>query len=161
MNTHRIEPATAADLEALTDAWVRLASDQRSYGSHIEPEANREIMRATLTAHQIDDGLLVARDDARVVGFVSFSVEHGSLTLDVTRGSISNLFVEPTVREQGIGSALLEAAEAALADRGVDVVTLEAMARNETARAFYRQAGYQPHRIGFERRLSPEKNDTH
>ncbi|MFP8888778.1 GNAT family N-acetyltransferase [Natrialbaceae archaeon A-CW2] len=148
-----IERATTEDLEAVADAWVRLARDQASYGSHVLAEPNRQTMLATLGAYQVDGGLLVARETETIVGFASVTVEHGSLTLDCTRGLLSNLYVEPEYRGRGIGTALLEAAENELRERGVDVCTLEAMARNESACRFYREAGYDSFRIGFERRL--------
>ncbi|MFC7231177.1 GNAT family N-acetyltransferase [Saliphagus sp. GCM10025308] len=157
-----IELATSDDLEAVTECWVRLATDQRRHGSVVRSEANRETMRATLGAHQVDDGLLVARDGTRIIGFASFSVEHGALELACTRGFLSNLYVDPDYRGQGIGSALLEHVEASLADRGVDRLILEAMADNEAARRFYREAGYEPFRVGLERELDrPAENDTH
>lgn len=148
-----IERATTDDLEAVADAWVRLASDQATHGSHVLAEPNRETMLATLGAYQVDGGLLVARDQKTVVGFASVTVERGSLALDCTRGLLSNLYVDPAYRGRGIGTALLEAAETELRDRGVDVCTLEAMAGNEAARRFYRRAGYDSFRIGFERTL--------
>ncbi|WP_255167283.1 GNAT family N-acetyltransferase [Natrononativus amylolyticus] len=157
-----IEPATEADIDAVVDCWVRLAVDQRAYGSHVLPEANRATMRDALLGHRFADGLLVARLDGDVVGFASFSFEHGALALDATRGVLSNLYVKPPYRDRGIGSALLSAVEDALAERGADVVALEAMATNEAARRFYRRAGYEPYRISMERSLEqPAKNDTH
>ncbi|MFC6718503.1 GNAT family N-acetyltransferase [Natrialbaceae archaeon GCM10025810] len=169
----RIELATADDLEAVVDCWVRLAREQRRYGSYVLPEANRETMFQTLGAYRVDDGLLVARlegdsGDERdvereygrgVVGFTSFSIERGALELEATRGHLSNLYVVPEFRGRGIGTRLLEAVEDALADRGVDAVILEAMAGNEAARRFYGRAGYVPFRVGMERRLEDDTND--
>lgn len=160
--TVSIEPATSDDLETITDLWVQLAADQHRHGSHVLADENRETMQATLGAHLVDDGLLVARLEGGIVGFASFSVERGALELDRTRGLLSNLYVVPACRGSGVGTALLERVEAELADRSVTVLMLEAMADNDEARRFYRQAGYDPFRVGFERDLErSEKNDTH
>ncbi|SEV96464.1 GNAT family N-acetyltransferase [Natrinema salifodinae] len=181
-----IEPAARGDLDALADMWVRLARDQRTYGSAIRADANRETMRETLAAHQVNDGLLVARLGGRgaragtatatatgtetdsIVGFVSFSIERGSLDLDTTRGLLSNIYVDPAYRDRGIGAALLEAAEDALAERGADVMLLEVMADNEAARRFYRRQGYDSFRVTMGRPLEERddrgdrsENDTH
>ncbi len=94
-----VEPATPDDLEAITELWVRLARDQCSHGSYVRPDPNRTTMRETLAAYQATDGLLVARVDGEIVGFASFSVEHGEL--EATRGSLSNLYVEPDYRGRG------------------------------------------------------------
>ncbi len=157
-----IELADGDDLGAVTDLWVALARDQREHGSHVGAETNRETMYATLGAHQVDDGLLVARDGDSVVGFASFAVEHGTLELECRRGLLSNLYVEPAYRGNGIGTALLERVEERLSARGVEVCLLEAMVANEAARRFYHSAGYEPFRIGYQRRLGhSSENDTH
>lgn len=157
-----IEYASRDDLEAVTELWIRLARDQRSHDSAVLPEANRETMRETLAAYQVNDGLLVARLEDRVVGFASVTIERGSLVLDTTRGLLSNIYVDPAVRDRGIGSALLEAAEEELARQGAEVVTLEVMANNEDARRFYERHGYDPFRVTMRRSLEDRsENDTH
>ena len=158
--TPRIEPATRDDLEAVADCWVALAREQREHGSHVLPEPNREAILETLAAHQFDGGLLVARLEGELAGFATATVERGTFALDANRGVLSNLYVKPAFRSQGIGEALLEATEAFLADRDVEVVTLEAMADNEAARRFYRRHGYETYRVAMERPLADE-NDTH
>ena len=152
-----IEVATQADIESIADDWVALARDQRRHGSHVLAEPNRETMRNILAAHRVDDGLLVARLEGSIVGFVSVSLERGSLELDATRGLLSNIYVVPEYRGRDIGSALLRAAERSLADRGVDVVVLEAMAANDRARRFYERHGYDVYRVGMERELEDDR----
>ncbi|WP_121742770.1 GNAT family N-acetyltransferase [Natronorubrum halophilum] len=162
--TIEIEHASQDDIEAVTDLWVRLARDQREYESYVRAADNRETMRATLSAHQVNGGLLVARLDREVIGFTSFTIERGSLELDGTRGLLSNLYVDPAARDRGVGSALLEAAEETLREQGADVMILEVMAENEDARRFYRRQGYDTYRVAMERSLEDEgasENDTH
>ncbi|RQG90516.1 GNAT family N-acetyltransferase [Natrarchaeobius chitinivorans] len=157
-----IKPATPAELDAITELWVRLARDQRSSDSHVRAGENRATMRETLAAHQASDGLLVARLDGDLAGFASFSVERGVLELDSKRGVLSNLYVCPAYRDRGVGSALLEAVEVSLANRGVDVVLLEVMAGNVDARRFYRRSGYEAFRVTMARPLGNQsENDTH
>lgn len=156
-----VEPATEDDLDALVEAWVDLAAEQSAYGSHVLPEVNRRTIRDVFTAHRFNDGVLVARADGRLVGFATFSVERGMFELDARRGTLSNLYVLPAYRDRGIGSVLLDAVEDALARRGVEVCTLEAMAGNEAARRFYRRQGYETGRVVMERRIEGGQNDTH
>ncbi|WP_254529413.1 GNAT family N-acetyltransferase [Natrinema gelatinilyticum] len=157
-----IEPASRDDLEALAEMWVRLARDQRAYDSAVLPDANHDAMRDTLAAYRVADGLLVARLGGKIVGFVSVSIERGSLELDATRGLLSNIYVEPAVRDRGIGTALLEAAEDTLAEQGADIVLLEVMAGNDDARRFYRRRGYDEFRVTMSRPLeNRDENDTH
>lgn len=154
----RVEPATTADLDAVVDAWVALADTQRAHGSHLAAASNRETIRPLLAHHVVDGSLLVARTDNAVVGFTNVGLEDGALDSDATRGIVHNLYVEPGARGEGVGSALLDAAEALLRDRGADVIAIEAMADNADARRLYRRRGYDPHRVQFER--SVESGDS-
>jgi len=143
--------------DRLTDMWVDLARDQRSYGSHLLGPENRTVIRETVVQRIVADNLLVARREGRVVGFVMFTVEHGRYEQDVTPGLVENLYVEPTARRDGIGSALLGAAEELLIADGATVLQLEAMADNDAARQFYAAHGYTPHRLELEKST---ENDT-
>ena len=156
-----IEPATGDDVSTITDHWIRLAREQRVHGSHVLPEANRDAIFDVLGAHRVSDGLLVARLGGEIVGFASFSQERGMLAVDVSRGLLSNLYVKPGYRGRGIGSALLAAVEAALSERGVEILTLETMAANDAARRFYERNDYEAYRVALERDLRDVENDTH
>jgi len=154
----RIVPADGGDVDALADLWVRLAADQRRYDSHLLAEPNRTTIREALAQHVAVDGVRVARPDPdadAVVGFVMFGLETGRYEQDVTRGIVHNLFVEASHRGEGVGGALLDAAERRLAESGADVVALDVMVSNADARRFYERRGYDPHRIELERSLSP------
>lgn len=153
-----IEAPDTTLADEIADLWVELAIGQRDYGSHLLPEANRTRIREAVVRHAVTDSLLVARVDGELAGIVMFSVESGSYEQDVRRGIVENLFVAPAHRRETVGEQLLEAAEAALAERDVDVVALEAMVENESARSFYTELGYEPHRIEFEKAL---ESDTH
>ena len=159
METVSVEPATRADVGAIVDAWVALASDQRGHGSHLLAEANRSTVREHITHHVVADRVYVARTPSTdVVGFVQYATEVGTYRMDVDRGIIETIYVDPDHRGQGIGTQLLDRAEAALADADITVVGLEVMARNEDAQRFYRANGYAVHRVGMEK---PLENDTH
>jgi ribosomal protein S18 acetylase RimI-like enzyme len=143
-------PDTTAAGE-VTDLWVDLAEDQRDYGSHLLAAENRTRIREAVVRHIVTDSLLVARDDGDLVGFVMFSVESGSFDQDVRRGLIENLFVAESDRRETVGEQLLSAAETVLADRDVEVVALDVLYGNESARAFYDELGYEPHRLELEK----------
>jgi ribosomal protein S18 acetylase RimI-like enzyme len=200
-----IEDATAEDADAVVEMWLSLAAGQRSHGSHLCAEENREQIRDSIARHIVLDGLLIARHDPdgevapetdlgseetatddpdsdetttddpdskdvagddpdadAPVGFVMFDLETGTYAQDVSRGVVRNLYVRPPHRQAGVGAALLDAAEASLAEAGADVAALEAMADNDRARSFYADHGYTPHRVEVEKPLGATgKNDTH
>ena len=157
-------PTEAAD--AVADMWVDLATDQRRHGSHLLAEPNRGRVREAALRGIVTDSLLVATDGDDVVGFVTFDVEAGSYEQDATRGLVENLYVVPDRRGEGIGTALLAAAEDRLRERGCEAFFLEVMAANDSARRFYREAGYEPHRVQLERTAEEQdppatESDTH
>ena len=167
---YRIERPSTGTAEAVADLWVALAADQRRHGSHLLAEPNRERAREAVLRRIVTDSLLVATDGGDLVGFVTFEVESGVYEQDATRGLVENVFVVPERRGEGVGSALLAAAEARLRERGCGAFFLEVLAANEDARRFYREAGYEPHRIQFERSAtgdegvgdgSATESDTH
>ena len=152
-----IEAADRDDITTLVDLWIDLAADQRYYGSHLVPTENRSVIHEAMSQHVVTDSVLVARRNGDVVGFVTFDVESGRYRQDVSRGVVHNIYVRDDDRNEGIGYALLAAAEAELETLGVDIVSLQAMASNDRARRFYREHGYTPHRIELEK---PINGDT-
>jgi len=157
--TVEIHAAEPGESDAVAELWVSLAAGQREHGAHLRGAQNRTQIREHVAREAASDRVLVAREsgeqstEGKLVGFVTFRIGSGRYELDRTRGVLENLYVEPDHRGEGIGSRLLEAAEDRLHDRGADVVLLEAMADNERAREFYRQHGYEPFRVTFERPL--------
>ncbi|MFW6383996.1 MAG: GNAT family N-acetyltransferase [Halodesulfurarchaeum sp.] len=148
-----VNTATMADLDALVESWIALVESQRAFGSHIAGESNRTVARHLL-AEYVDAGMVaVARAEAELQGFVMFYEETGTYEQTVRRGVVENIYVRPEGRGAGIGSALLDHAEAALADRGIEVVSIAAMAENDSAIDLYEGRKYSPYRIVFERPL--------
>ena len=160
-----IELGGLSDLDAVVEAWIALAADQRQHGSQVLPEPNRNAIRGVVGSHVLHGGLLVARDEGEyaagegeqgpgdLVGFVTFGPEDGGFELDTNRGVIRHLWVREDRRSEGVGSELLDAAEQRLAERGIEQVSLEVLAENEAARRFYRERGYGTHRLELEKEL--------
>jgi len=151
----------------LGDLWVELAAEQCQHGSHLLAERNRASITENIRRAIVARGMYVARagadDDVgagpgTILGFVMFTSDTEVMATDATRGTIENLYVRPDYRDQEIGSQLIAAAEAALAERGVDVIKLEVLAANDAARRFYRRHGYEPHRVQLEK---PAESDNH
>ncbi len=95
-------------------------------------------------------GLLVGHADGRLVAAVMVGY-------DGHRGSVNYLAVEPAWRGRGVGSALMDLAEALLLERGCPKVNLQVRGDNAEVIAFYEQRGYvlEPasHAVALGRRL--------
>jgi ribosomal protein S18 acetylase RimI-like enzyme len=135
------------DADVVADLWVELARDQRTYDSYLLAGPNRQTIRESIVQRIVAEDLLVAERAGPVVGFVMFTVERGRYEQDGTTGVVENLYVDPDTRREGIGTDLLAAAERRLDEAGATRITLEAMADNDAARAFYAEHGYTPHRV--------------
>ena len=146
----------AASPDDLADLWVDLAESQRAHDSHILPADNRPRIRQSIAEHLVQDRVFVARDQGTTLGFVMFTIERAAFKQDVLRGIVENLYVRPERRSEGIGSALLSAAEESLTEQGVDAIALEVMARNEAARQFYQRAGYEARRMELEKPIGTD-----
>jgi ribosomal protein S18 acetylase RimI-like enzyme len=153
-----VEPATTGDTEALADLWVALVADQRAHGAHLLAGENRSTARDFLGQSVAGDRVHVARARGGVVGFVMFHVETGAYEQDTTRGVVDNVFVTPEYRDCGVGSRLLDAAEAALRERGAETLAISVLAANDAARRLYERRGYETQRLVLER---PAESDTH
>ncbi len=145
------------DVDTIVDLWVRLAESQRTHGSHLFGDRNRTAVRETVVQRVVAENVRIARINRQIVGFVMVTIDSGRYEQDETRGIIENIFVEPVHRSQGVGSELLDTAEELLREAGAEILALEVMADNESARQFYRAHGYAPHRIELEK---PTENDT-
>ncbi len=98
------------------------------------------------TARHPAAGARLAEDADGPAGFVIWHVETegGDYVLPANRvlGCITDLYVAPRARRQGLATRLIAAAEAHLAAHGLARVTIAALPANAAARAAYERAGY-------------------
>eukprot|EP00882_Tetradesmus_deserticola_P030220 GHRQ01033915.1.p1 GENE.GHRQ01033915.1~~GHRQ01033915.1.p1 ORF type:complete len:235 (+),score=67.45 GHRQ01033915.1:78-782(+) len=95
-----------------------------------------------------DPSLLPPGKPSRLVGVASLSFSQrgrepfSSLAPPAQQPYLSNMAVDPKVRRQGIGRAMLEACDAAAQDRGQDTVWLHVRQADAAALQLYTSYGY-------------------
>jgi len=145
-----IRPAALEDLDDLLDIYVSSAQhhvglDPEHYRVP-EPDAAADRLRGILEDDGRTSGYLAAVVDGRVVGSASIVLlpppTGGSMMAPVPSAEVG-IAVMDDARDAGVGTALMEAAEAWAADRGVRVILLDMSARNTAAQRFYERLGYQ------------------
>jgi predicted N-acetyltransferase YhbS len=127
-----IRPALPADAPALAALM-----EQLGYATSAAEMRDRlRVIRAQDLYHT-----LVAEREGRIVGMLGVRVglwyERNGYY-----GQIAALVVDQACRHQGIGTALMRAAEQWLHNRGVHVVILFSGAARAAAHAFYERLGY-------------------
>lgn len=91
--------------------------------------------------------MCVARRDGRCVGYAFIVLYRGSddtFPLGAGYAELYTLAVLPEWRGSGIGTALLDAVDVALADRAIPNLTVAVMSENEAAIRLYRRRGLIP-----------------
>ena len=125
------------------------------------PEALVEKLRRSVEAG--DTEVLAARTEDRTVG-VAVLAYRLNISAGGSFASVEDLYVRPEARRQGVGTALLTAADERCAARGVSYVEIQV--EDEPAEAFYKALGYEAETdtrvlsrsliIGYKKRLMAE-----
>jgi diamine N-acetyltransferase len=145
-----IRPATRADLEDLIslnglvqDIHARIRPDLfRSDWSRAEL---REFWRARLTSSPGEIAIAVLGD--RTVGYIWFRIEDRPRTpfkKPHRRLDVDQICVDDAGRRKGVGSRLLEHAEAEAERMGIGEIVIHSWAANLPAQSFFRSNNYHP-----------------
>ena len=103
------------------------------------PEDFADRLRRAVEAGDVE--VLAARAEDQILG-VAVLAYRLNLSAGGLFASIEDLYVRPEARRQGVGRALLEAANGRCAERGISYV--EAQVEEKEADAFYAALGYEP-----------------
>ncbi len=126
-NGNGIGVMTMADFDAVAALW-----EEAGMWPHVGED--REWLRSALERNP--GCTLVWREEGQVIGTVVGA-------WDGLRGWVYHLAVTEAARGRGIGSALLEAVEARLWQRGVKQINIMVYEENAEAEAFYLRRGYE------------------
>ena len=146
MSPPAVRPATPADAAAL--ATVRIAGWRRAYrglvadtvldGFDLERETAR--MAAVLASPPEYSQLVAEGADGALAGYCMFGPDRDHEDLPV--GEVYAIYVDPEVKGQGHGRALLEAAVTRLRTAGFGELHVWALVGNDEADGFYRRCGW-------------------
>jgi ribosomal protein S18 acetylase RimI-like enzyme len=132
------------DFDVVMNLWSVCQLPYKPKGRERRDKIEKEIGKDTAR-------FLVAELDGQVIGTVL-------ATHDGRKGWINRLAVAPGFRCRGIGRLLLEKAESALHDLGIEIIACLIEDYNQSSMEFFREADYCEHRdiIYFTKRRYPD-----
>ncbi len=146
--SYTIRPATLDDYPALCALWdevnaVHAAAAPGVYRQPDGPCVSREYVASLIDG--ADAAILVAEGSAGVLGFAQVTVSDAAdIPIHVPRrlGTVGTLSVGAAFRRQGIGTALMRAAEEWARAHGATSLNVGVWEFNTQARALYERLGY-------------------
>jgi len=144
-----VRPASGNDLEGLLELWKEFMKDPNSLDRPI-PTHTENIKRWKEFINKLIDEdprqIQVAEQSGILVGYL---VCQKTVTTPLDMGCkwsyISDLYVKPTHRRQGIGKRLLQTNLEYLKSVGSEHLRLAVWHRNERAIGLYRELGFREH----------------
>ena len=145
-----VRPAAAGDREFVLKAVHRLSAfgvpAGRTRDEIVEGEART--LRAFFDRADPSETLLIAGADGLSSGFIFLEEKQDYFTLE-THGHIGILVVTREAEGQGVGAALMRAAEAWARSRGHGKLTLNVFDGNLRARTMYEHLGFRPDTVKY------------
>lgn len=121
----------------------------------VTPGQARERMRAMAPGEEV----ILALIDGEPAALLSLRIVP-YLSQDVPYAEVTELYVVPERRRQGVATMLMAQADFLARERGATAVHVLAWHENEDAHGFYRSLGYEPLEISFNKYL-PRKSSAH
>ena len=133
--------------------FERALESDRIEGTRIVERNFQELLQG----HQQNTGrIFVAEVEQEVVGFINVQFEHESqmyLSSLVDYVYISDIVVLQAYRGQGIGTMLLQQAEAFARQKGATTLKINVLAKNQQATDVYQRIGFRPYEIAMLKQL--------
>jgi len=152
-----IRRGSVADIPRLEPLWVAVHHVHQASMPELAPYVSDERTWALMRAHyerlfeREGTVLVLAHVDGELAGYGLahvLAVEEtwipDTWETGAAIGEVESLSVAPAHRGAGIGSALLEALEAALREQGVEDLIIGALPGNDGAVRLYERRGYRP-----------------
>ena len=138
-------------LDELRPLWLELHHHHAAV-SRVQPFVDDETSWAVRRRSYVEtfDGggfALIAEDDEGLAGYAMVRIHEGpddSWALGDRYGEVWTLVVDEAARGAGIGSALLDAVDEALAAQGISGLVIGVMEGNDDARRLYERRGLVP-----------------
>ncbi len=131
---------------SLKKMWLEFIQDEEGADLNIVPCEENADRWISFLGSVIKNGngtvKLAETESGTLAGYVFYQWGEGPLKLKRKKGVIYDLYVRPQFRNRGMGSALLKNALDDLKRRGVEIVQLTVMSKNNKALNLYKKYGF-------------------
>jgi ribosomal protein S18 acetylase RimI-like enzyme len=144
-----IRKATIKDLESIGILWMEFMDFHKKRDPIFTRSANgHEHFKEFIAGHLEKESslVLVAEKDGALLGYcLAMLSKNPPVFENRDYGSVYDLAVTGKCRRAWIGEKMYKTAESWFSERGVHRIELRVAVLNETATAFWRKMGFQPH----------------
>ena len=157
-----IRPATRADLQSIGKLGALLVRTHHDFDPRrfIAATSQTEHGYASFLGGQLEESnviILSAEGEGKVLGYAYAGVEdYDYMSLRGPAGVLYDIVVDPAYRGRGVGHKLLDAALAALEERGAPRVVLSTAEQNAPAQHLFERAGFRRTMIEMTRELGSD-----
>jgi len=153
----KIRDAESGDFEQLLKLKLDSKEEERKLNKELEPVAKVKKHYAEYLNNDLKSAyrkLLVATDKSDIVGVILVKLFRSLKVAGYKkRGYLSNLYVVPEYRKQGVGRKLTAKAISWLKSVGADEATLEIYENNLAARMLYEKLGFTTYSVKMMKRI--------
>lgn len=134
----KIEKLEEADIQLIRPLWERLNQLHGDLSPNFKAHFRAFTFEDRVGEFEDRDGLavFVARDGSRISGYCIASFLGDT-------GEIDSIYIDPDTRETGLGSRLIDTAEAWLNKKKLKRIRISVSSGNESVFGFYQKHGYQ------------------
>ena len=146
----RIRKATIEDTDQLKPLYAGSLKNMARLQPRQYREAEQDVEFIQEGILGEDSDVLVAEKDGHIIGLsavFSVTVNPRPYRVGQTYCELDTIYVREEYRNQGVGRALLDAAQDWARARGHASLQLMTLGENEAARRFYERAGMREHKI--------------
>ncbi len=142
----KIRKVEKKDLPEITEMWYKLATMHEDIvpGYDLSQNAKENWMEFVERGLERENMTTFVAEDHELVGFLNVVIRERLNIFEVTDvGMVLDVFVKKERRGQGIGTALLDRAEAWIKNKGVKTSILTVSPKNERAVKFWEDRNYE------------------
>jgi GNAT superfamily N-acetyltransferase len=144
----RLRLATEQDIPVIVDLWMRMMHEHEGFEERLEltrlaPAAYQSYL--LMHSGKEKSHVAIAENDEGIQGFCCAYVSQNlPMFAPQQFGYVSDLFVVPALRGQGVGTSLVNHAREWFTSRGIRNMQLQVYTQNEKGLGFWKAKGFKP-----------------